>query len=146
MSDPLYTTDILRLAIAGAAFQSLDAPDVRADMRAPLCGSRIVLDLAVDDQQRVSAIGMMLSACAFGQASAALLAQGVTGRDLAAMRDAEAELAHWLADDAAPLPDWPDIAALAPARRHVGRHGAILLPFRAAVAALDPANSDVAVP
>lgn len=144
MSDPLYTTDILRLAIAGAAFQSLDAPDVRADMRAPLCGSRIVLDLTVDDQQRVSTIGMMLSACAFGQASSALLAQSIAGRDLAAMRAAEAQLALWLADEAAPLPDWPGIAALAPARRHGARHGAILLPFRAAVAALEPAHGEVA--
>jgi hypothetical protein len=34
---------------------------------------------------------------------------------------------------------WPGIVALEPARRRKSRHGAILLPFRALLAAMDAA-------
>ena len=36
--------------------------------------------------------------------------------------------------------DWPGVQALAPARARKGRHGAILLPFRALLAALESAR------
>jgi hypothetical protein len=47
-------------------------------------------------------------------------------------------LSRWLAsehDDSG----WPGIAALAPARSRKGRHGAILMPFRALLAAMEAA-------
>ena len=34
------------------------------------------------------------------------------------------------------MPDWPDLEMLAPALPYPGRHGAILLPWRAAADAL----------
>jgi hypothetical protein len=49
-------------------------------------------------------------------------------------------LSRWLSDDHAAPASWPGIAALAPARSKRGRHGAILLPFRALLAAIESAR------
>jgi hypothetical protein len=42
----------------------------------------------------------------------------------------------WLSTADAPLPDWPGLSAIAAARSYPARHGAILLPWKAAMAAL----------
>jgi hypothetical protein len=48
------------------------------------------------------------------------------------------EVEEWLGGSDA-VPEWPGIAALTPARSRKSRHGAILLPFRALLAAMDQA-------
>lgn len=131
----LYSPTILRLAIASADFPPLTVHDVRIERRAPLCGSRITLDMRMDEEGRVAAIGFALNACAIGQAAAALLAREATGRNAADLDHEAAALARWLDDAAAPMPDWPGIAALTPVRALPARRGAALLPFEAATAA-----------
>lgn len=131
----LYSPELLGLATGLAAFPLTDDLPLRAEARSRSCGSVIALGLALDETGRIAQIGMQVSACAIGQASAALLAQGVSGRDPGAVDAAAAALAQWLAGEGA-LPDWPGIAALAPARDHPGRHGALLLPWTAARTAL----------
>lgn len=131
----LYSPELLGLATGLAAFPLTDDLPLRAEARSRSCGSVIALGLGLDETGRIARIGMQVSACAIGQASAALLAQGVSGRDAGAVDAAAAALAHWLAGEDA-LPDWPGIAALAPARDHPGRHGALLLPWTAARTAL----------
>ena len=49
-------------------------------------------------------------------------------------------LSRWLASEQDDSGDWPGIRALAPARSRQARHGAILLPFRALLAALEDAR------
>jgi NifU-like protein involved in Fe-S cluster formation len=137
----LYTTDLLRLAVEAAHYPRLSNPHASEDARAPLCGSRIVLDVMLDDHARVSAIGLDVNACAVGQASAAILASHALGRSADELRAATDALALWLTDPAAPPPDWPRIEQLAAARSYAARHGAILLPFRAAVAAAERATA-----
>lgn len=131
----LYSPELLGLATGLAAFPLSDDLPLRAEARSRSCGSVIALGLGLDETGRIARIGMQVSACAIGQASAALLAQGVSGRDLGAVDAAAAALAQWLTGEVA-LPDWPGIAALAPARDHPGRHGALLLPWTAARTAL----------
>ncbi|MBA4008898.1 MAG: Fe-S cluster protein [Erythrobacter sp.] len=126
---------MLGLATGLAAFPLSDDLPLRAEARSRSCGSVIALGLGLDETGRIARIGMQVSACAIGQASAALLAQGVSGRDAGAVDAAAAALTQWLAGEGA-LPDWPGIAALAPARDHPGRHGALLLPWTAARTAL----------
>jgi len=46
-------------------------------------------------------------------------------------------MAAWLGG-AGQMPDWPGLAAIAAARDYPARHGAILLPWRAALDALPP--------
>jgi NifU-like protein involved in Fe-S cluster formation len=140
MNAPLYTTEILRLAASLADPQALPREDGRAELRSPACGSRISVAVQVDGQGRVQALSQQVHACAFGQASAALLERGAIGRSRAEVQEVQDRFAEWL-DGADEPPDWPGIAALAPACSRKSRHGAILLPFRALVAALQAAES-----
>ena len=136
MSAPLYNRDILGLAVATAEYLPIADARHRVSKRAPLCGSAIILDLDTDDAGRVTRVGMHVEACALGQASAALLARHAPGLGLAELRAARDGIASWFAG-ADVQPDWPGFDLLAPAQGYPARHGAILLPFDAAIAALE---------
>ncbi len=136
----LYSPELLGLATGLADFPLSDHLHLRAEARSRSCGSVIALGLALDDSERVSQIGMQVSACAIGQASAALLARGAIGRDAEAITATADGLAEWLAG-AGDLPEWQGIEALTPALAHPGRHGALLLPWKAACIALSSAAS-----
>ncbi|MBO9698200.1 MAG: iron-sulfur cluster assembly scaffold protein [Sphingopyxis sp.] len=136
MSAPLYNRDILALAVATSEYLPLAGARHRASKRAPLCGSAIILDLDTDEAGLVTRVGLHVEACALGQASAALLARHAAGRGLAEIRAARDGIASWFAGGEA-RPDWPGFDLLAAARDYPARHGAILLPFDAAIAALE---------
>lgn len=136
MSVPLYNRDILALAVATAEYLPIADARHRVRKRAPLCGSAIILDLDTDDAGRVTRVGMHVEACALGQASAALLARHAPGLGLAELRAARDGIASWFAGADA-QPDWPGFDLLAPAQGYPARHGAILLPFDAAIVALE---------
>ena len=138
MNAPLYTTEILRLAASLPGPVVLERVDGSASERSPTCGSTVKTEVQVEDG-RVQALSQMVHACAFGQASAALVAQQAPGHDSKAVQAALAQLTDWLSSERSEPPDWPGYAALAPARRRKGRHGAILLPLRALAAAMDSA-------
>ena len=139
MSEPLYTRDILRLAAEIPHPGLLDPVDGRAELRSPTCGSRVRVGVRLDGQGRVAALGQVVEACAFGQASAALMGAHAIGRSRDEVAVAVAELTHWLAGESDHPGSWPGLPTLAPARDKRGRHGAILLPFRALLAAIDDA-------
>jgi NifU-like protein involved in Fe-S cluster formation len=135
MNAPLYNAELLRLATGNPHEERLTDPMGSAERRSPVCGSRIAVDIDLDAAGRVAAIGMQVSACAYGQASATLLARHAVGRshkELAATRDA---IARWLAGEGV-MADWPGLAALAAVVPHSARHGAVRLPFEAAVDAI----------
>jgi NifU-like protein involved in Fe-S cluster formation len=140
MNAPLYTTEILRLAASLQELRELDREDGRAELRSPTCGSRITMRVELDDDRRVRMISQQVHACAFGQASAALVQKHAIGRDHAQIADALVTISRWLALEQDEFGDWPGIAALEPARPRKGRHGAILLPFRALLAAMEAAR------
>ena len=138
MSAPLYNSDILRLAASNPLDRRLDTPAGSSEKRSPICGSRVTVDVDLDGDGRVVAAGMLVRACALGQASSTLLAGHVVGRspaELAAARDA---LAAWLAREG-DAPDWPGIDALAPALDYHARHASIRLAFEAAAEAAEQA-------
>ena len=138
ISSKLYTPELLALATGLADFPLIDKLPLRAEERSRTCGSVLALGLALGDDGLVSAVGLKVSACAIGQASAALMAQGIRGERPGDVLITAAALERWLAGEGT-LPHWPGIAALAPARDHPGRHGALLLPWKAASAALSQA-------
>tara|TARA_R110000782_G_scaffold78276_4_gene155114 strand:+ start:53128 stop:53571 length:444 start_codon:yes stop_codon:yes gene_type:complete len=133
MSSPLYSHDILRLAASLAGQQRLDAPDATADCRSPTCGSRVIVDVRLDDQGRISALGLDARACALGQASAALMAAHALGRNSAELEEALAKLDIFLhTQDRVPDASfWPGVEVFAPARAYPARHPSILLSFQA---------------
>jgi NifU-like protein involved in Fe-S cluster formation len=135
VTEPLYTRDILRLAASIPHLGRLADPDASVTKRAPVCGSHIIVDLVLDGDGRVSALGQEVKACAFGQASAALFGAHALDRSPDELAEARDALAAWL-DGASETPGtWPGLGMLAPARRLSARHGAILLPFQAAAEA-----------
>ncbi|HZU50578.1 MAG TPA: iron-sulfur cluster assembly scaffold protein [Sphingomicrobium sp.] len=140
MNAPLYTIEVLRLAASLCGPRTLDREDGAADVRSPTCGSRIRAAVQLDADGRVEALSMDVHACAFGQASAALVEQH--GRGLARPEVAAATLAmsRWLEDETEDPVPWTGIEALNAARNRKSRHGAILLPFRALLAAIESAS------
>jgi NifU-like protein involved in Fe-S cluster formation len=131
----LYSPVLLGLATGLSRFPLTEDLPLRAEARSRSCGSVIALGLALDEAGAVARIGMQVSACAIGQASAALLAEGAGDTDPVTIQHTGEALAAWLAG-AGDLPAWPGIEALAPALEHPGRHGALLLPWKAASEAL----------
>ena len=140
MSSPLYTTDILRLAASLQEERELGREDGRAELRSPTCGSRIALVVELDEDRRVRMVSQRVHACAFGQASAALVQQHAIGRAHDDVAEALVTISRWLAQEQEQAGNWPGVEALAPARSRKSRHGAILLPFRALLAAIESAR------
>jgi NifU-like protein involved in Fe-S cluster formation len=136
MNAPLYTTEILRLAASLPAPRPLERVDGSSEQRSLTCGSTVKLQVQLGADGRVEAISQDVHACAFGQASASLLAAGAVGRREDDFARAVLDLESWLSGSRDDLGDWPDLAALAPARSRRSRHGAILLPFKAMLAAM----------
>lgn len=131
-STVLYTPEVLALATGLAAFRLDDALTLRTEARSRSCGSTLTLGLLLDDQGRVARVGLRSQACAIGQASAAVFAQAAPGRsgeDIAATAHA---VSRWLAGEGA-LPDWPSLDTIAAARDYPARHGALMLPWTAAL-------------
>lgn len=135
MNAPLYNIEILRLAASAPFDARLDAPMGSVEKRSRLCGSEVAVDIDLDAAGRVAAVGMRVRACAFGQASAALLGAHIAGRTAGELAEARDQLAAWLAGARADAPDWPGMDVLAPALPHSARHAAIRLAFEAAAEA-----------
>lgn len=131
----LYTAETLALATSLARWPLDPALPLTGTARSPTCGSTIAIGLACDANGHIERVGIRAHACAIGQAAAAVFAKSAAGRDRAAVAVARDGLAAWLTGEV-PLPDWPGLAAIAPARDFPARHGAILLPWTAALAAL----------
>ena len=136
MNAPLYTLDILRLAASLPEPVKLERVDASASARSPTCGSTIATEVQLKDG-RVEALSQTVTACAFGQASAALVAQQAAGHGSEDIRTALGQLTAWLSGERSDPPDWPGYEALGPALTRKSRHGAILLPLRALSAALE---------
>ena len=139
MNAPLYNQQILRLA-ASVPPPRLAAPMASVEKRSPICGSRVTVDVALDSQGRLAELGMLVRACALGQASAALFAAHAAGKDAAELAAARDALTAWLAGQG-PMPDWPGIELFEPALPHSARHASIRLAFEAGAEAVAAARA-----
>ena len=137
-AERLYTPELLALTLELAQWPAMENLPLHGEARAPTCGSTLALDLALDDSGRVETLGLRVRACAVGQAAAALFARHAKGCDLAMLQNEQDRIEGWL-DGEAPLPEWPGLSMLEPARHYTARHGAIMLPWKAAIAALSSA-------
>ncbi|MBA4042360.1 MAG: iron-sulfur cluster assembly scaffold protein [Sphingobium sp.] len=144
MNAPLYNQQILRLA-AAVPPERLAAPMAVVEKRSPICGSRVTVDVDVDASGCVSAIGLLVRACALGQASSALMAAHAPGRTVAELVAARDALSAWL-DGQGPAPDWPGIDIFTPALPHSARHASIRLAFEAVAEAAAEATATASAP
>ena len=139
MTAPLYTRDILRLAASIPWLEPIENADGEAERRSPTCGSRMAVAVRMDEG-RVAALSQRVEACAFGQASAALMGAGAIGKNEVELREAMRGIERWLGGDNESVVSWPGLAALEPARSRIGRHAAILLPYVTLIAAIEEAR------
>ncbi|MES2057665.1 MAG: iron-sulfur cluster assembly scaffold protein [Pseudomonadota bacterium] len=142
MNAPLYNTEILRLAATIPYQERLSDPMGSSEKRSPVCGSRVTVDINLDARGRVSEVGMLVRACALGQASSSLLAADIAGKTPEQLAEARDALTAWLAGEG-PLPDWTGLDLFVPALPHSARHASIRLAFEAAAEAAAQADLGV---
>ena len=131
MTTALYNRDVLRLAASIPHHLRLAKPQASVEKRSPLCGSRVTVDVVLDDEGRVAALGQEVKACALGQASASLMGAHAIGRSERELADAREGLAAFLDGRRDDPGDWPGLGIFEPARPYKARHPAILLAFDA---------------
>ena len=131
----IYSRDILRLASSIPHLGRLEHAQASVEKSSPVCGSRVAVDVALDEGGRVAALGQEVSACALGQASASLMAAHAVGRTSEDLAEARDSLAAYLAGRQDSPGAWPGLDVFAEARRVPARHASILLAFDAAAEA-----------
>lgn len=131
----LYNRDILRLAASIPHQRRLEKPQASVEKRSPVCGSRVAVDISLDEEGRVAALGQEVKACALGQASAALMAASAIGRSPDEIAEARDDLAEFLAGRRDDPGAWPGLDLFRDARPFAARHASILLSFQAAAEA-----------
>lgn len=132
----LYSPALLSLATELANYPFVGAWVHSGSARSKTCGSSIEIGLALDDRSRVTRLGLRVSACAVGQAAATIFAQGCKGFDRLELAAHLSEIEHWLGNSTVVRPSWPGFEPLLIARDYPARHGALLLPWKAALQAL----------
>jgi NifU-like protein involved in Fe-S cluster formation len=137
MDSALYNRDILRLAASLISGDRLEQPDGVAEVRAPLCGSRIQAEIAVSSDGSIAALALRANACALGQASAAILRANAVGENFQCIADVRQDIADALAGKSDMPECWPDLKLLAAAKDYPSRHAAILLPYDALLSAAE---------
>lgn len=130
----LYTPEVLMLATGLIHHRWDEGFALQGAARSPSCGSTLKVGIDLDAEGRIARIGLAAQACAIGQAAGAIMANAAQGRSRDEFVQVQAQLLRWLAGEG-DLPDWPGLSAIAPARDFPGRHGAILLGWRAVVQA-----------
>ena len=114
----------------------LAAPDASSTKTSKLCGSTVVVDVAVKDG-RVVDFAQDVRACALGQASAAVLGAHVVGAELSEVEVARDALSAMLkANGPPPAGRFADLAVLLVVKDYPARHASTLLAFEAAVEAV----------
>ena len=136
----LYTPRMLALATSLADYPLDPVLALHGEARSRSCGSTVDFAASTDSAGRIARFGLQVRACAVGQAAAALFAAQAAGRSLEEVEAGLADIEAWLAGG--PMPRWPGIEAIAPAQAYPARHGAVLLAWRAACAALCKADAN----
>lgn len=141
----LYSNRILALAAEIPHQDRLETPDATVRKRAPLCGSTVTVDVALEDG-KITRFGQEVRACALGQASASVVGSAVLGRSKDEVLAARDQLRAMLKEDG-PVPEAPfdGLEVLLPAREYKNRHASIMLTLDALSEALEQAaESDCA--
>ena len=137
----LYHNRILELAASIPHVGRL--PDAEGSVLkvSRVCGSTVNVDVKLDPAgERVTEIAVDPKACALGQATTSILAEHAVGATITEIRAARDALRAML-KDGAPPPDgrfW-ELRHLEPVADYPPRHVSTLLPFDAAVAAIEEA-------
>lgn len=137
MIDDLYSAKVLSLTANIPRIGRLAAPGGSSEKVAKLCGSRIVVDVALDADGRIADFAQDVKACALGQAAASVLGAHAIGASLDEIETARDQLASMLKSGGpAPSGRFEDLAVLAPVKDYPARYASTLLAFEAALDAV----------
>jgi NifU-like protein involved in Fe-S cluster formation len=146
MINEIYNRKILEFAADIPRLQRLDAPDATATAISRLCGSKVTVDVKMQDGA-VSDFGHEVKACALGQASSSIMARHVLGSTPEELRELRARMYAMLKEGGdPPAGKWRDVEALLPVRDFKARHASTLLTFDAVVDAVNKIEAKAKVP
>lgn len=141
MIDDLYSAKLLSLAANMPRTGRLAAPDGSSERVSKLCGSRVIIDVAVKDGV-VTDFAQDVKACALGQAAAAVLGEHVVGATVQEIEMArDAFRAMLKTGGPAPTGRFSDLKMLEPVKDYPPRHTSTLLAFEATVEACHRAQA-----
>jgi NifU-like protein involved in Fe-S cluster formation len=137
MLDDIYNRRILELAADIPRLGRLATPMASATAHSKLCGSRVTVDLMMQDGI-VTDFAHDVKACALGQASSSIMARHIVGSTADELRQTRIQVRAMLKESGTP-PDgkWDDLKVLEPVRDFKARHASTLLTFDAVVDAVD---------
>ena len=131
LPEDIYSQRILELAAAMPRTARLAAPHATATAHSKLCGSTVVVDLAMEGDL-VTDYGQSVKACLLGQSSASVVGREIVGSSVAELRAVGAAMREMLKQGGAPPGGkWGDLAVLEPVRDYKARHASTLLVFDA---------------
>lgn len=132
----LYREAVVEHAVNPVGYRREIAATHRHELYNPLCGDKVEMQFCVDGG-RVSAAAFDGEACAICMASASMLCEAAPNREVAEIPRLHAQLAAALKDKTC-QPGLDSLMALLAVRRYPARVRCALLPWEAAVKALEP--------
>ncbi len=137
MINDVYNKKILGYAADISRLHRLEHPDATAVALSKLCGSKVTVDLRMEDSV-VTDFGHDVKACALGQASSAIMARHVVGSKSNELKELREQMHKMLKEQGAPpTGKWEELEALLPVRDYKARHASTLLTFDAVVDAIN---------
>jgi NifU-like protein involved in Fe-S cluster formation len=144
MLDDLYSARLLSLSASIPHLGRLEAPQGSATRHARLCGSVVIADVVLDADGLVRDFAQDVKACALGQASAAVLGQGVMDASLDEIKDARDGLRSLLAGEDVTFSErFADLSIFEAVRDYKARHASVMLAFEATAEAMEQALEQV---
>jgi NifU-like protein involved in Fe-S cluster formation len=131
LPEDIYSQRILELAAALPRTARLAAPHASATAHSKLCGSTVIVDLAMEGDV-VTDYGQSVKACLLGQSAASVMGRQVVGSSAAELR-AVGHAMRKMLKEGGPAPEgkWHALAVLEPVRDYKARHASTLLVFDA---------------
>ena len=131
MIDELYSAKILKAAANMPRAGRLAAPQASAEKVSKLCGSRVTVDVTLEDG-RIADYAQDVKACALGQAAAAIMGEHAVGASVEEIESALGALRAMLKTGGDPPEGrFADLAMLAPVKDYPPRHASTMLAFEA---------------
>lgn len=145
MTEPisdLYSRKILAYAASIPRLGHLEEPHASADAVSRLCGSKVHVEIRVEDG-RIADFAQQVQACALGQTAASIIGGAIIGATREEIEQGRREMRQMLETGvgASPGGRFAELKVLAPVKDYPGRHGSVMLVFDAlhkAFATLEP--------
>lgn len=136
MIDDVYNAKILGFAGNITRIGRLEHPDATSKAHSKLCGSTVIVDLAMQDGV-VTDFAHEVKACALGQASSSIMAAHVVGASADELRAVRETMQKMLKENGPPPEGrFADLKYLEPVRDYKARHASTMLTFDAVVDAI----------